>query len=267
MTGTPPPVENRVLAALLEDMPEAALLAEAAGDALQLTHEPSRLAVLSRLRMGAFDAVVFPVVDGQGLPTAPLIEQCAVEHSRTALFAICCTPPRRANALLAAARAGARVVVSPSASELAVLLGDSPSPNAGQDVTRRTLQSVEPPFLRDILASATRTVVANGHVDSFAASLDVSVRTLGRQLRRAGLPSPRAVLGVARLLLACAATEPPPDGEGSASPRLAAADPRHLKRIARQYAVPYGEGRPPRLPRFNEALAAVVRRLGGQLNA
>ena len=219
---------------------------------------------LARLRTGDFDAVVFPVVDGRGLPTAPLIQQCAVEHAESVLFAICCLPPKRANALLAAARAGARVVVSPSVEELAAALGDCVNPYASHDATRRTLETIEPPFLRAILANATRTVGENGHVASLAASLDVSTRTLSRQLRRAGLPSPRAVLAVARLLVACAARESLPEGEGAGSaPTEAAASPRQLRRIAKRYAVPLGDGR---LPRFSDALAAVVRTLGGQVS-
>src|SRR4051794_544927 len=118
MTETLASAEVRVLGALLGDMPEAALLARAASETLHVAQESSRFAVVARLHSGDFDAVVFPVVDARGLPTAPLIQQCVREHSRSTLFAICCSPPLRANALLAAARAGARVVVSPSVSEL-----------------------------------------------------------------------------------------------------------------------------------------------------
>lgn len=268
VTQTHAPAGIRVLGALLDDMPEAALLGRVVTDTLHVAHEPSRHAVLARLRGGDFDAVVFPVVDGRGLPTAPLIHQCAVEHSRSALIAICCSPPLRANALLAAARAGACVVVSPSAPELTALLSDRPNAGAQQDVvTRRSLEGVEPRFLRDILAGATRTVGENGHVGTFAASLQVSTRTLSRQFRQAGLPSPRAVLAVARLLWACAEMESFPNGHGVASARpAAAADTRYLRRIAAQYAVPVRAGRHPHFPRFSEALGAVVRTLGGRLN-
>lgn len=266
MTEFRAPVEIRVLGALLDDMPEAALLARAAGETLHVAHESSRLAVLARLRGGDFDAVVFPVVDARGLPTAPLIQQCVVDHSRSAPFAICCSPPLRANALLAAARAGARVVVSPSVSELTALLSDRPNADSPHDATRRTLEAIEPPFLRAILTGATRTIGENGHVGSLAASLDVSTRTLSRQLRRAGLPSPRAVLAVARLLVACAAKESRLSAEPAGARMDAAPHPRQLKRIARQYAVPLGSGRHPTLPGFGEALGAVVRTLGGQLN-
>jgi len=257
----------RLLGALLDDMPEAALLARAVTKAVHVVHEPSRLAVLARLRGGDFDVVVFPVVDAHGLPTAPLIQQCAAEHSRSALFAICSAPPLRANALLAAARAGAQVLVAPGEAELNALLTDRLGAVAPHDATRRTLEAIEPPFLRAILAGATRTAGENGHVGSFAASLDVSTRTLSRQLRRAGLPSPRAMLAVARLLVACAARESSADADGAASARPdAATSPRQLKRIARQFAVPLGDGRHPTLPRFSDVLGAVVRRLGGQLS-
>jgi hypothetical protein len=259
-----------VLGALLDAMPEAALLGRATTDNLRVTHEASRLAVLARLRSGNFDAVVFPVFDGRGLPSAPLIQQCAVEHSGLALFAICTLPPPRAGGLLAAARAGARVIVSPSVSELTALLCDA-SRAAVQRVvvTRGSFRGVEPRFLRDVLAVATQTVGENARVGTFAASLHVSTRTLSRKLRQAGLPSPRTLLAAARLLSACAEMESFPGRDAAASARLSGfANTGRLVRTARQYAVPIGgDRRHPRFPRFSDALVAVVRTLGGRLKS
>jgi len=262
--------EIHVLGALLGDMPEGSLLERATVDILRVTHEASRLALLARLRSGDFDAVVFPVLDDSGLPTAPLIHQCATEHSSLALFAICSAPPPRASALLAAARAGARVIVSPSPSELTVLLRDL-SPAAGQRVvvTRGSFGSVAPCFLRDVLAVATETVGANGRVGNFAAALNVSTRTLSRKLRQAGLPSPRTLLAAARLLCACAEMESFPGRDPATSARLSGfASIGRLTHTAHQYAVAVGgDRRHPRLPGFIDALAAVVSTLGGRLEA
>lgn len=257
-----------VLGALLGEMPEAVLLGRAVTDTLRLVHEPSRLDVLARLRSGDFDAVVFPVLDGRGLPTAPLIQQCAAEHARLVLFAVCCSPPARASALLAAARAGARVLVSPSVPDLTALLRDLSRAGVPPVVVARgSLHGVEPPFLRDVLATAILTVGENGRVGAFAASLNVSTRTLSRQLRQAGLPSPRALLAAARLLCACAEVESLSNRGAAASARPSGiANTRRLVRTARQYAVPVGGDRlHPSLPCFSDALVAVVTALGGRL--
>ena len=262
--------EIHVLGALLAELPEGALLEHATVDNLRVTHEASRLALLARLRSVDFDAVVFPVLDRSGLPTAPLIQQCAMEHSAVALFAICNSPPPRASALLAAARAGARIIVSPSPSELIVLLRDLP-PGAARRVvvTPGSFGSVAPRFLRDVLAVATETVGENGRVGTFAAALNVSTRTLSRKLRQAGLPSPRTVLAAARLLCTCAEMESFPRRDAATSARLAGfASIGRLTRTARKYSVPIGgDRRHPRLPGFSDALAAVVSTLGGRLEA
>jgi hypothetical protein len=268
---TPPLQEKQVhvLGALLGDMPEAALLSRAVTGSLRVAHETSRLDVLARLRGGDFDAVVFPVLDGRGLPTAPLIQQCAAEHARVVLLAVCCAPPARASAVLAAARAGARVIVSPSVPELTALLCDiSPATVQRLVVTRASLHGVEPRFLRDVLATATQAAAESGRVGAFAASLNVSTRTLSRQLRRAGLPSPRELLAVARLLLACAEMESLLIRDAETIARLSGfATTRRLVRTARQYGVPVGgDRRHPSLPRFSDALVAVVTTLGGRLS-
>jgi len=256
-----------VLGALLDEMPEATLLGGASTETLRVTHEPSRLAVLARLRSGHYDAVVFPVLDGRGLPTAPLIHQCALEHAGLALIAICYAPPARASALLAAARAGARVIVPPSVTELTSLLRDLSRQAVERVVVARgSLQGVEPPFLRDVLVVATETAGVNGRVATFAAALNVSTRTLSRQLRQAGLPSPRALLAAARLLVACAELDSFPGRDAAASARLSGVRARRLMRTARQYAVLVaGDHVHPSFPHFGDALAAVVTTLGGHL--
>ena len=257
-----------VLGALLEEMPEASLLMRATADALQVVHEPSRLAVLARVRSGDYDAVVFPIFDGRGLPTAPLIEQCAHAHADLALFAICCAPPARAGALLAAARAGARVVVAPSVPELGALLGEiSRRAVRRAELTRERLDAIEPDALRDVLTIAFEVVVDGGDVSTFARRLNVSSRTLSRRLHNAGLPSSRSLLAAVRLLWVCAALEAAPGRDAAATARRCGfGNVLRLMRVARQFAVPVGgdAGRPS-LPRFDDALAAVVAALGGHV--
>jgi hypothetical protein len=262
--------DSRVLSALLDEMPEASLLGHATPHPLHVVHEPSRVALLTRLRTGDYDAVVFPILDGGGLPTAPLIHQCAQEHSDLALIAICCAPPARAGALLAAARAGARVFVAPSVPELTSLLRDISRPAAQRTaLTRAKLHGVEPRFLVDVLSIAARVVADGGHVATFAAYLNISVRTLSRRLDNAGLASPHAVLAAARLLWACAVMETMPSRDAATIARLSGfANSRRLMRTAHHFAVPVG-GDPghPSLPRYNDALRAVINALGGRLES
>jgi hypothetical protein len=260
--------EPHILSALLEEMPEASVLRHATGAMLHVVHERSRVAVLARLRTREHDVVVFPILDEHGLPTAPLILQCAQEHSDVVLIAICCAPPPRAGALLAAARAGARVVVAPSAPELTALLCESwRRATQRAELTRASLGGVEPCLLRDVLAVAARVVVEGGHVATFAAYLNISTRTLSRRLHDAGLASSRSFLAAARVLWACAAMEAAPSPDARATARLCGfGNTTRLMYAARKYAVPVG-GDPshPILPRYGDALATVVSTLGGHL--
>jgi hypothetical protein len=258
-----------VLGALLDAVPEAALLPHASVDALRIVHEPSRVAVLTRLRTGEYDAVVFPVFDGSGLPTAPLIQQCAHENADLALLAICCAPPESTSALLAAARAGARVVVGPSAPELSALLRETSRRRAPRpDFTRERIQGVEPPMLREVLTVAAEVVVQGGHVGALASRLNVSPRTLVRHLRTAGLPSARTLLGVARVLWACAAVESAPGRDLAVTARLCGfATTNRMIRTARHFAVVVGGSAVhPIFPSYGEALAAVIGAVGGRLD-
>jgi hypothetical protein len=260
--------EIQVLGALLGEMPEATLLERSIAAPLHVAHEPSRSAVLVRLRAGGYDAVVFPIFDGCGLPTAPLIQQCAQEHPDVALLAICCAPPARAGALLAAARAGARVVVAPSAPELSALLHDL-SRRAVRRVAMKhaSLDGVEPPFLREVLVIAVRTALEGGQVATFAANLNISTRTLSRRLHNAGLPSARALVAAARMLRACADKESMPSRDAATTARLSGfANTHRLMQTAHRYAVPVGANpRRPSLPPYDDALVAVVAALGGHL--
>jgi len=257
-----------VLGALLDAVPEASLLTHASAEALQIVHEPSRVAVLTRLRTGDYDAVVFPVFDGSGLPTAPLIQQCAHENADLTLLAICCEPPEGTGALLAAARAGARVVVAPSAPELSALLCGTARRNVQRpDFTHERFRDVEPAMLRDVLTAAAEVVVEGRHVGELASRLNVSPRTLVRHLHSAGLPSARTLLGAARVLWACAIAESAPGRDIAVTARLCGfGTTSRMIRLARQYAVlAGGSAAHPSFPSYDSALAAVVDVVGGRL--
>lgn len=256
-----------VLGALLDAVPEASLLTLASADALRIVHEPSRGAVLTRLRTGEFDAVVFPVFDGSGLPTAPLIQQCAHENADLTLLAICCAPPARTGALLAAARAGAQVVVAPSAPELSALLRETARRHVQRpDFARERFHGVEPAMLRDMLEVAVDVVVQGGHVSALASRLNVSPRTLVRRLHTAGLPSARALLTAARLLWACATIESAAGRDIALTARLCGfGTTNRLIRTARQHAVLIDGAAHPTFPAYGDALAAVVGAAGGRL--
>jgi hypothetical protein len=257
-----------VLGALLDAVPEASLLTHASAGTLQIVHEPSRVAVLTRLRTGDYDAVVFPVFDGSGLPTAPLIQQCAHENADLTLLAICCEPPEGTGALLAAARAGARVVVAPSAPELSALLCDAARRSVHRpDFTGERFHGVVPGMLRDVLAAAAEVVLDGGHVSALASRLNVSPRTLVRHLHTAGLPSARTLLGAARVLWACAVMESAPGHDVALTARLCGfGTTSRMIRTARRYAVTVG-GRAahPTFPSYGDAVAAVVGAVGGRV--
>lgn len=258
-----------VLGALLDAVPEASLLTDASAVTLRIVHEPSRVAVLTRLRTGSYDAVVFPVFDGSGLPTAPLIQQCAHENADLTLLAICCEPPEGTGALLAAARAGARVVVAPSAPELSALLCDSARRSVQRpDFTQERFRGVVPAMLRDVLTVAAEVVVEGGHVSALASRLNVSPRTLVRHLHTAGLPSARTLLGAARVLWACATMEAASGRDVAVTARLCGfGATSRLIRAARQYAVLVGGSAVhPIFPSYGDALAAVVDAVGGRLD-
>jgi transcriptional regulator GlxA family with amidase domain len=209
------------------------------------------------------------VFDGSGLPTAPLIQQCAHENADLALLAICCEPPESTSALLAAARAGARVVVGPSASELRALLRETSRRHPQRpDFSRESFQGVEPAMLRDVLTIAAEVVVEGGHVGALASRLNVSPRTLVRHLHAAGLPSARTLLGVARVLWACAIVESAPSRDMAVTARLCGfATTSRMLRAARHYAVAVGgSANHPILPSYDEALAAAVGAVGGRLD-
>lgn len=207
-----------VLAALLGESAEGDLLRRAIRPPTLLRSVEDRVRVLAAIRASAPDLVVFAAQDRERLPTAPLIEQCSREHPDTRIVVVCLTPPPRGGMLLAAARAGARILVAPASYELESLLARAgQSLASGIVVDCDSLSVVQPPRLRRLLCAAAMTVAEDGRVSTFARHLGVSTRTLSRHTRSCSVVSPRAVLSAVRLLRVCALMEHSRRDVGSAA--------------------------------------------------
>lgn len=259
-----------MIAAMLGASCEADLLKQASSSQRQMsiTACEEREALLTTLRETQPDAVVFPAVDGHGLPTAPLIGQCATAFPQVRLVVLCCLPPARANALLAASRAGARVLVTSASTDIAGLLGNGRTGRIEHLLPDCvTFACVQPQLLRDFLDAAVRTVVTNGHVAALAQRLHVSPRTLSRHARSAGLASPSTVLAAVRLLWATAMLESSSRNLGAVARATGLGTANRLLLIAREHMVPLvGAGEPRHLPCYGDTFRHVIRSLGGRVD-
>jgi AraC-like DNA-binding protein len=255
-----------VLSALLGESPEAALLEEAVRPPAILHVAATRTGVLTALRAARHDVIVFGIQDHDGLPTAPLIVRCVRQQPGSTILLLCASPPPRTGALLAASRAGARVLVAPTAVDVASAVARAAqlSPHDLPDCDR--LASVQPPMLRQLLWAASKAVAEDGRVHTLAEHLRVSPRTLSRHTQLAHLAPPRAFLSAARLLWACAFMESS-RGDLSAVARttgfadlraLVIATRRHLPALSSASSMV-------RLPTYRDALGHVVSSLGGRL--
>lgn len=269
MAGTsedrPPAI--RILAALLGGTPEASLLRHAISPPTTAHMVHTRAGVVASLHDDSFDVVVFPVQGRDGLATAPLVAMSLRQRPSRPVLLLCAAPPSRSGALLAAARAGAHVLVAPSAVDVSSALSRATRLSARDALPDcEALASVEPPMLRQLLCAASKTVVENGHVRAFAQHLHVSTRTLSRYTEHAGLAPPRALLSAARVLWACAFMETSRADASAVAHKtgfgnlnaLTLAIRRHLLHLA-------GESPAIRLPPYRDALRQVVGSLGGRL--
>lgn len=259
--------EIRVLAALLGDTAEAVVLREAVRSPGILSVANTRAGVLAALNDRMHDVIVFPMQDQDRLPTAPLIRACLREQPSSTVLVLCAAPPSRSGALLAASRAGAQVLVTPTAADISSALTRA-TRVSGHDVVPdcETLASVQPLMLQQLLCAASRTVAMDGRVRTLAQELHVSTRTLSRHTQRAGFGSPRALLSAARLLWACALMESTRYDVNAVARKTGFRDVRSLTHATSRYAVRLS---PPssaaRLPTFQDALRHIVGSLGGRL--
>ncbi|MFL5574366.1 MAG: helix-turn-helix domain-containing protein [Gemmatimonadaceae bacterium] len=160
---------------------------------------------------GAVAATVLELRDADGTPTAPTIRQLRAAFPRTPVLAL--APGGSAAAgheLVAAVQAGANGIILEGVEDAGVALLDALDHAEDECVARLVmaeLWSLLPdearPVVEFCLTQARRPLA----VDEVAAALGMCRRTLGRRLRRAGLPSPLAVIGWCRLLVAARVME------------------------------------------------------------
>jgi len=258
----------RVLGALLGESPEASLLRQAVRPPTLLRTVDDRFRVLAALREYAPDVVVFAVQDHQRLPTAPLIGQCAQERPDSRIVLLCLAPPTRGGALLAAARAGARVLVAPSPHELEAMLARITRSLATEiSLDCDSLVAVQPLVLRQMLCAAAKTVAEDGRVSTLARHLGVSTRTLSRHTRHTSQVSARTVLSVTRLLWACALMESARRDVGSVARTTGFAGPNAMLGAMRCCLPSHYVDTPTAfLPGYRDALRYIVGALGGHLS-
>ena len=257
----------RVLGALLGESPEASLLRRAIRPPAVLRRVENRLHTLAAVREYTSDVIVFGVQDADRLPTAPLIELCARERSDSRLVLLCAAPPRRSQAILAAARVGARVLVTPTTDEITSVITRMARPSAlelGLDC--EALAAVQPPMLRKMLCAAAKTVAEDGRVDTLARHLQVSTRTLSRYSHHGFRATPRALLSAARLLWACALMESATRDMRRVAHRTGFGGQQALLVEMHRYLTPFSRERhSSSLPCYREALEQVVTALDGHL--
>lgn len=257
----------RVLGALLGGSPEEALLRQSVRPPIALQRVENRLEVVTVFREYAPDVVVFSVNDRNRLSTSPLISACARERPGGNIVLLCAAPPTRSGAILAAARAGARVLVTPNSSELsAVFERMARSLEAEHALTCEALATVHPPMLRQLLCVAADTVAGDGRVDTFAQNLSVSTRTLNRYTRHTARISPKGLLSAVRLLWACAMMESASRDVKSVARATGFAGPSAMRAaIGRHLAVCIADDSRASLPGYRDALQDIVGALGGRL--
>lgn len=255
----------RVLGALLGESPEARLLQQAIRPPILLRSVEDRFHVLAAVREHGPDVIVFAVQDRDRLPTAPLISQCARERPGSRIVLLCVAPPPRGGALLAGARAGARVLVAPTSGELTSMIARiTRSFEAEVELDCGSLAVVHPPILRQLLCAAAKTVAEDGRVSTLARHVRVSTRTLSRQTWHTSRVSPRTVLSAARLLWACALMESARRDLGSVARTTGFAGPNAMRAAAKRCLVPLApDGSVTSLPGYHDALRHIVGALGG----
>jgi AraC-like DNA-binding protein len=258
----------RVLGVLLGTTPEAKLLRQAIRPPTLLWNVEDRLRVLAALREIAPDVVVFGMQDRAQLPTAPLVSQCVRVRPGCRIVLLCAAPPRRSGAILAASRAGARVLVAPTPNELSSLFQRIARSLVSEPVLDcEALTPVQPPMLRRLLCAAAKTVAGDGGVGTLARNLRVSTRTLSRYTRHASLLPPHALLGAVRVLWACALMESAGRDLGAVARATGFAGPAAMRVAVRRYLAPIvtDDATTP-LPTYHDALRQVVDALGGRLS-
>jgi hypothetical protein len=201
------PRRPRVLVALwaggAEQFPEDHL-----GDVLECHRVEDRRRVFERLHEVRADVLLLPPLDAAGVLTAPLVGRCALEAPATLCVVACAACHGAGQAILAAARAGAAIVLGGGWwSELRGHLRLNGTGIVEPLVTPATagaciqlMQPAAPAAQHRVLLQCIVEAPRRLSVSSLAATLNVSRRTLVRYSTQRGWPPPRELIVWGRLL-------------------------------------------------------------------
>jgi AraC-like DNA-binding protein len=157
------------------------------------------LAASSRLA-----GVIVEPRDVEGTPAAPVVARVRSAFPYTPVLVFCPISPLSAPDILAAARAGASGLIVRDSGDFGTALVTALDAADDESAARRILAELGP--LPDEARAAVEFCLSNARrrltVDDVAAALGVHRKTLAARLARAGMPSPLALVGWCRLLLA-----------------------------------------------------------------
>jgi len=120
-----------VLAGLLGDQPELALVAKAVGGTARIELVEDRLAIVSTVVALRPTVLILPPFDADRTSTAPLILRVRREAPGVAVLVLACHPAGAGQPLLRAVQAGAHVVAGATARELEDVLVGLLRPGSG----------------------------------------------------------------------------------------------------------------------------------------
>jgi AraC-like DNA-binding protein len=184
--AVPPNPEAVVLGVLLRHRSERSLLVDWPRDGPQLVFVDNRLDVMRAMRRLDVRVVVLPPFDEFGVPTAPLIERLSRELPDVAIVLVTLHPHGSGIALLAAVRAGARPLVSPTAESLWREIVAQIASQRERPLRRTAVELFDevelPPMIVSLLARATEHAHRRLTVPMLAADAGCFRRTMERRL-------------------------------------------------------------------------------------
>ena len=200
---------------------------------------------------GPAAAALLELRDADGTPTPPTIRQLRGSFPRMPVIAMAPPGSLSGHELVAAVQAGANGLILQGVEDAGVALLDAID-HADDECTTRVVMAELGPTLpaaaRPVVEYALSQARGPVTVDEVADALGMTRRTLARRLARTGLPSPLAVIGWCRLLLAARAME---DGG------------RTLEQIAHQLDFPGAAALRNMLVRYTALRPREVRENGG----
>ena len=200
---------------------------------------------------GPAAATLLELRDADGTSTAPTIRQLRGSFPRMPVLAMAPAGVVAGHELVAAVQAGANGLILQGVEDAGVALLDAIDHAGDECVARVVMAELGPslpagarPVVEYALTQARRPLTVNGVADA----LGMTRRTLARRLARGGMPSPLAVVGWCRPLIAARAME---DGG------------RTLEQIAHQLDFPGAAALRNMLVRYTALRPREVRENGG----